>query len=340
MGKMVEKVETRKSILDDFCGDTSLNEEINDTVKRKSNNNQRNTTFTALGMTGSGKTCYIIGMHYVMATGIAGWTLKPGDNITADKLNKWVKMLDKSTGVSRFPAGTDQGKSDNYSFGLHFLNEQVMDFSWIDYAGALFEETSSVGFSDVEESISESTALYVFIDGMELCTDDKKKRFKNIRNHCARYIQPCITDFVNNYKDYIPPVIFVVTKSDLCRNYTDSNEICDILKESFSSLFYDKRAEVYISAVTLGDDISDDEYNGEVEPVNVDIPFFIGIHHELLRRYNNGIPKKDEDKQLYRKMISNIVDALYKKKGDFLIVNGDHTGGHVSEFTPEEWRAF
>ncbi len=302
---------------------------------------ERTTTFTALGMTGSGKTCYIIGMHYVMVSGEKGWTLHPGDNRTADKLNRWVRKIDnENSGMDRFPAGTDQGSSENFCFGLHYVNKQIMNFNWIDYAGALFEETSSLGFREVENSISNSTALYIFIDGTELCDENRNRRFKNIKQHCARYIQPCITDFINNYNDFVPPVVFVVTKSDLCRNYTNTKEIVEILRDSFNSLFYDTRAEVYVTAVTLGDDISDNGYTGEVEPVNIQIPFFIGIHHELVRRYRENQIETEEEKILYRKMISNMTDALYEKREFFEIIRGDKNGGSIKPFDLEEWRIF
>ena len=42
-----------------------------------------NTRFTALGMSGSGKTCYVLGMYYQMITGYKGFSLKAdGDSVS------------------------------------------------------------------------------------------------------------------------------------------------------------------------------------------------------------------------------------------------------------------
>ena len=37
--------------------------------------------FTMLGMTGSGKTCFLTGMYYEMSSGIQGYTLSSDDDI-------------------------------------------------------------------------------------------------------------------------------------------------------------------------------------------------------------------------------------------------------------------
>ena len=302
---------------------------------------ERNTKFTALGMTGSGKTCYIIGMHYIMASGEKGWTFKPDDYNTQDKLGRWGRTIDDNElGKDRFPTGSDAERADYYRFGLHYLNRPIMSFDWIDYAGSLIEQKSAELFNDVSKSIEESTALYIFIDGTELCHEELKTKIRNIKRHCSSYIQPCITDFLSTH-DYIPPIIFVVTKSDLCLQYTNAEEIREILKESFSSLFYEPKAEVYITAVSLGQNISSDEYTGEVDPINVQLPIYIGIHHELVRQYNNFDDTTPSDKCVeYRKMISNLTDVISTMSNTFEIVEGDKNGGHTKPFDSEEWRAF
>lgn len=297
--------------------------------------------FTALGMPGSGKTCYIIGMHYVMASGERGWTLIPDGNATRDKLNRLGRKIDDSElGYDRFPAGTNQeDPCDNYCFSLHYLNQPVMSFDWIDYAGALFEEVASVAFNEIQQSILESTSLYIFLDGQDLCHEDERRKIRNIRNKCSTYIQPHITDFVTKH-NYVPPIVFVVTKYDLCKPYfQDDNELSRVVQEAFSSLFFDPNVEMYITCVSLGEDISENEYRGEVDPVNVQLPFFIGIHHQLIEEYNE-MSRSDEQATLYRKMVSNMVDVLNEKQKSFQIIKGSRTGGVVKPFVPDEWRIY
>ena len=51
------------------------------------------TRFTALGMSGSGKTCYLLGMYYEMCVGVRKFTLVT-TNQAASKLEDWMDQLD------------------------------------------------------------------------------------------------------------------------------------------------------------------------------------------------------------------------------------------------------
>ena len=74
--------------------------------KNTTRTGERNTTFTGLGMSGSGKTNYIAGMYYVMSSGEKGWTVMTGDKPTQDKLGRWTDQLDnKELGNDRFLEG-------------------------------------------------------------------------------------------------------------------------------------------------------------------------------------------------------------------------------------------
>ena len=300
---------------------------------------ERKTTFTGLGMSGSGKTNYIVGMYYVMASGEKGWTVMTGDKPTQDRLGRWTEQLDNvDLGTGKFIEGNRDDRTESFCFGLHYINKPIMSFDWIDYAGKIFKQSADEVFNEIEQSIIKSTAIYIFIDGEELCVEEKAKKIRRVRNHCSRYIQPCITTFVEHH-DYMPPIVFVVTKSDLCKKYTTTEEMREILSESFSSLFYDSQAEIYITAVTLGDEIAENDYTGECDPINMEIPLFIGIHHELVRRYNDfDEDEPEEEKKLYREMVANITDALAEKSERFDIVAGDINGGHSKPFDPKEWR--
>ena len=78
---------------------------------------------------------------------------------------------------------------------------------------------------------------------------------------------------------------------------------------AFSSVF-GKGTIVYAVAVSLGNNISDDNYSGEVEPVNIHIPFFLGIFHEFLNRCL-GIKKYlDRENNHARETISQCQSAI------------------------------
>lgn len=254
------------------------------------------TRFTALGLSGSGKTCYILGMYYEMVTGIKGFTLKTL-NQTASKLEDWMDRLDDETGADRFPAGTGLTEVSNYEFDLNYQNQKIMSFDWIDYGGRTLreKENNPEAFAELKKSISESAALYIFVDGDLLCDEDTEKKIKNVKRKCGRIINPFLTDFIQEKGSEFPPIVFVITKSDLCKHYIKNNkEIYDVLYESFNSVFC-KNSRCYITTVSLGDDIAEED--GEADPINIQIPFFIGIYHEFFNACNYIKKKiKDEDK--------------------------------------------
>lgn len=280
--------------------------------------------FTALGLMGSGKTCYILGMYYEMCVGIRGFTLKTTNDI-ASKLETWMDQLDDEDGMNRFPAGTAITEVSDYSFKLSYQNEAIMSFIWADYGGRTLRDRENSGevFAKISKSIEESTALYIFIDGDLLCEDSTEGKIKNVKRKCARTVNTYITDFAEAHDGNLPPIVFVVTKADLCSHYLkNGKEINDIIKECFSSVF-GKGYTVYIVAVSLGKEISDDNYSGEVEPVNIHIPFFIGCYHEFLNfciYLKSEIESANENSQ---KLISESQSAINHENSRWFFTNYD-----------------
>ena len=61
--------------------------------------------FTILGETGSGKTCYLVGMYSEMAAGIGGYSIIAKNDEDDLKLqDMYDRMYDSSLGADRFPA--------------------------------------------------------------------------------------------------------------------------------------------------------------------------------------------------------------------------------------------
>lgn len=275
------------------------------------------TTFTALGMSGSGKTCYVLGMYYEMCVGVRGFNLVTS-NDAAYKLEEWMEILDDETGADRFPAGTGLTEVTNYNFSLSHQNHHILSFDWMDYGGRTLKERDNNpdAYESLTKSIENSTALYIFIDGELLACDSPEKRMANVKRKIARTVNGYITDFEQKHDGYTPPIIFVITKIDLCHNYLKDDEIDAILKEAFSPVFGDDK-KVYMVPVSLGSEISDDDYSGDVEPVNIHIPFFLGIYHEF---YNVCVWAKNEilkKKSENYKAISENEMNIYKENNRF-----------------------
>ncbi len=234
-----------------------------------------------IGMTSAGKTCYITAMYMKMSAGFDGFTLVTDDK-TRTKLERDILTLREPKGQDRFPTATDETTIRSYEFRLSYETKKIITFEILDYAGGLLRSRENT-YAQVKESIAESTVLYIFVDGKSFCTEDREERKENVYYDCAMTVTPIIQDFADTHKGNLPPIVFIVTKSDLCKQYVSSDEITTVIKELFSPAF-SMGIYSYICAVSLGDTISDDEYKGRFRPINIHIPFFIGSYHEYFNR--------------------------------------------------------
>ncbi len=253
---------------------------------RSSNMEESNSDarFTAIGLSGSGKTCYVMGMYQQMAIGFEGFNLVT-TNSKAHQLEDWCDVLnDQSKGRDRFPAGTDIGDISDYHFSLKYKNKSVMSVDWMDYAGGLLRADNHDNYSKLESSIENSSALYIFIDGELLCFKSTEDKIESVQRKCAFKINHFITEFSEKHNECLPPVVFVVTKADLCAPYfnnDDDSELQRVIRESFSNAFYNADSVVYVTKCTLGRDIADDDYHGKANP-DMYMPFFLGLYHAYL----------------------------------------------------------
>ncbi|MDE6708159.1 MAG: hypothetical protein K2K06_09020 [Oscillospiraceae bacterium] len=255
---------------------------------------KRNSKFTMLGMSCSGKTCYIAGMYMKMSTGVNGFTLVAEDDVRM-KLEREIRALRRySVGIERFPQLTYSNLDAvrNYKFRMCYNLKEIVSFEMQDYSGGSLTRRDEV-YLEVKRSIVDSTALYVFVDGKSFCSNDREERKENVYYDCAMTLCPMIQDFADAHNGVLPPIIFVVTKADLCKKYVNAQEIVSVIKEFFRPAFSENTTS-YICAVSLGETISDDDYKGKLSPFNVHIPFFIGCYHEYYNRY--AILKHDVDK--------------------------------------------
>ncbi len=253
------------------------------------------TRFTALGMSGSGKTCYVLGMYYMMITGYKGFSLKT-DSDSASRLETWMDVLDEETGPERFPAGTALTEVTDYQFKLKYALKDIMTFNWIDYGGGTLrqKENNPEAYASLIDSIEKSAALYIFLDGEILCEEDKDKRIVKLKKS-ARVINNFLQEFGENHQDSMPPIVFVLTKGDLLASYVKNEDIPEIMHECFDMLMC-KGVRFYVTMVSLGESIAEDDYSGEIEPVNMHLPFFIGIYHTFLA-YCLSLKREIDDAQ-------------------------------------------
>ena len=255
------------------------------------------TTFTILGTTGSGKTCYLLGMYYEMCAGKEGYTLTTDDDKDVRLQRLYDRLSDKSLGADRFPAGTDN--MSEYEFNLEYGYEPIVSFKWADYAGNALRLKNAVKyFADLKKIISSSSSLFICLDGSLLMGNDIRKKKRAISDKCSRDINKFFSDYKKD-NGMLPPTAILITKYDKCKNDTTPKEIEEIVRESFSAFFEKDIVEstskkiLSIIPVSIGLNIDNTDYSGNLEPINIYLSIFWGIYFVLDKKIKEL--KKDID---------------------------------------------
>ena len=288
--------------------------------------------FTILGETGSGKTCYLLGMYFEMSMGVAGYTIIT-ENADDDKnlATRYEMLNDKARGQSRFPYPSDNVQK--YYFDLQYAYETILPFEWIDYPGGWLDPKSKnvndERYQQVEKNIRESSMLFICIDGDNLRGSNINRKIRNVKMKCAKNIGPYLGSFNGN----LPPIAMVVTKYDLCEADTSPAEVKEIIEEAFESLFQRDDVFVAIIPVSLGATLQDDNYSGELEPLNVHLPILMGINFALIKEMELG-------KKLIGDINGNISDAKRardKEKDSFFLWRDDDFIRDMEKYI-EKWQ--
>lgn len=243
--------------------------------------------FTILGETGSGKTCYLLGMYYEMSMGEAGYTVVTTNEEDDVKLaERYERLKDKSRGQSRFPDPTDQ--SQKYNFVLAYNYEGIAEFEWVDYPGGWLDSryrntVNAQQYNEVKKSILNSDTLFICIDGENLVGRDTKAKIRKVATKCSRNISPYLFELKKEVKNF-PPIVIIVTKYDMCMHDTDPDEIREIVQHErvFGGLFKGDKTFIAIIPVSLGDTLMDDSYSGDLDPINISLPILLGVNFALI----------------------------------------------------------
>lgn len=307
-----------------------------------------NSTFTALGVSGTGKTCYIVGLYNDIQEKNRTFSMTVvGHN--KKMLENWVSRMNSVRGADKFPSGTSQANMTDYQFVIHAGADEIISIDWLDYPGGILHKREDLAYTQISSSIEKSTALYIFIDGDKLCYDSMNEKIRHIRRD-ARVLNTHIQRCADSHSGKLPPVIFVITKTDKCNNYLSEGEIEEILKVNFSSVFCEGNI-AYIVPVSLGKNIDSDDYLGPLSPLNIHIPLFVGVYHNyenLCRNITQNAKKFHEEGKKYianqslmlsnersklffhnKKLIASITDNIAAAKRD-MNVNLKKLNKHIT----------
>ena len=271
--------------------------------------NTADTILTILGMSGSGKTCYLLGMFYKMTGGLKGYTLHTDDDTHTDLTRRYEILNDESKGAARFPKPTDN--HEHFIFNLQYGYQDILSFEWADYPGVYLKDKNDgdiEGYTAVKNSILKSSTLFICIDGSLLKGDDTEEKIERVRDNCSNIINHFFSEYRQENK-HLPPTAFIVTKYDECSKDTDLDELCEIIEEAFSGFFTEIPGAKNITTiipVTLGKDLTENDTKGNLKPENIHLPIFMGIWFAL-RDYVKNLG--DEGNNI-NKQINDLMQSL------------------------------
>lgn len=241
---------------------------------------------TMLGGTGSGKTCYMLGMYAGMQMSMHGFSLSTTDQDIGVALDaKWEKIT-HNTGEDRWPRKSFE--SENYAFNLNYAFNPIIGFEWLDYRGNAMSDKSTDD-DDVEElrkQILESSCLFLCVSGEYLSEKVNKRNFANLLdktkvNRMGRYISYLSENLPNKNREQFP-IVILITKCDYCIDIRSKEELIEDIKKLFTPLFVKKSGWLLmICPVSLGEDLAQDKDRGVIAPKFLHLPVIFALFSAL-----------------------------------------------------------
>jgi hypothetical protein len=232
---------------------------------------------TVIGDTSSGKTSFLYAMYNFIAMGyVDGFTMSATDDIADNKLQDKFSILENySLGEKRFPKPSNE--RETYEFELQYGFVEIANFEWVDYPGGYISENGE-GRNDLTNDLKNSDAWVIFIDGEKILKVLEGR--KSVMDICGKYnkfIGKLITQKIT-----IPKALpIIITKGDLIGNSGIENwqeKVQEIIKRGMSPCFANNfESLVSISTVSLGNNIANNNFKGELDPINIEYPITISM---------------------------------------------------------------
>lgn len=260
---------------------------------------------TMLGYTGTGKTCYMLGMYSFMSMGLNGFTITTQDYDEDLELNdSWDALVEDG----KWPQGTMQGTEKSYKLDLCYGAKPILPFEWLDYrGGALRDNSSSSDVEKLKNHAKESDCIFLCISGEHLTeeiVDSTGAVNNNAKAKAARKLQTSrmnriIQDIgakVGAASNNPFPIAIVITKYDLCMQRGKEAVIRDI-KELLDPLFTENSSWLTtIIPVSLGKDV---QSGGEINPIAIHLPVVFAVYIQLRNTANQlNLSRKSVSGQL------------------------------------------
>lgn len=243
-----------------------------------------NEKITVLGFRGAGKTTYMAGMYDLLSYGLNRFFLHAAPD---DDQYLSVIWEDISSGATRkWPMPSDDKRL--YTFRLSYDLKEMLSFDWMDYPGGALIDPGYELIDDLKRQLGSSACLQLLINGESFTAEAKdddayktavsRKLKKNKDLKAARFLG----ELSDSLKGGLPPIVIVITKSDLIENKW-IHLIDPIIKEEFAPVFGRSDQEeriVMVEAVSLGEGIEQGE---DADPVAIELPVAFAVLCSLKR---------------------------------------------------------
>jgi len=281
-----------------------------------------------LGGTGSGKSCYMLGMYATMQIGLNGLSLSAKDLDDDLRLtDMWEKLVEVKD-EKRWPPPNDQNPI-SYEFQFNYGFKPILDFEWLDYrGGAIASLTSEADVPMLVQQLSASNCIFLCVSGeylkdpltpQGLAFVARETRINRMSAHMAK-----VGERVKPSKQKPFPVVIVITKYDVCSN-RGPDEVIEDIKKLFPSLFTPNAGWLtMICPVSLGMELANDKNSGDIRPINLHLPIAFAVYARFREQMLNHKTTTDRAKQQ--------LDEAQQRGLLWRIFNGDIIKNGVDNF--------
>jgi hypothetical protein len=236
---------------------------------------------TMLGASGTGKTCFMVGMYSVMREGVRGFTFNADPDLDLKLSDDWDHLVE-TDGEDRWPPPTGN-KPIPYAFDFSYGMNKLAGFEWLDYrGGALRDRSSAADVQELRQHLKGSASIFLCVSGEHLAGE--------VENRAARVRNQAQVGRMNQYLMEVmrersdpPSVAIVITKYDCCAD-RDRGEVIEEIREIFNPLFArDTGWLVMICPVSLGMALAGNPTGGIIAPTNIHLPVTFSIYAGFMR---------------------------------------------------------
>lgn len=240
---------------------------------------------SVIGISRSGKTCYLYAMAKTMLRGYGGVNVNAIDDVASSELKRgWREIRRNMT----WPPATDMLSKTEFNCSLNL--RPVMDFLWNDFKGGAITSLNEVDLQfrkDFELFLSSSDGLIIFIASDELqdilhSREDSDLIVDDLESLTEIFLRNKVT--LSKI-----PVTIVVSKADLLSD-KEKPYVFDIITKIFEPLFVvGNNMEVLVVPVSIGENLGRGSQGEKIQGSvfenpnegNIHIPILFNLYHFL-----------------------------------------------------------